>query len=259
MRDEAGLSVRGLTVARGGRQVVSTVDLDAARGRITALIGPNGAGKSTVLSAIAGLVPYQGRIRLGGVDLDGLAPRARARAVAYVPQRSRLEARLAVRDVVALGRFCHVGGIGRLGPLDHACVRDAMARCGVEHLAQAAYTELSGGEQRRVLIARALSTRAPVLLLDEPTASLDLAHVLALDAYLGVLAEARRTVLVVLHDLAEALRVADQAVLLAEGAVVLHGRSSEVIADEPVRAVYGVSLLPGEGLGYRRIARVRPC
>jgi iron complex transport system ATP-binding protein len=246
-----GLSVRDLVVVRGRRTILADVNLAAAGGQVTALAGPNGAGKSTLLAAVAGLLPYRGDLRLDGASLSNLTREERARTVAYVPQRSRLDARLSATEVVALGRFAHRRPFGALGRRDRDVVDAAMESCAIEHLGGRAFTELSGGEQRRVLLARALATEARVLLLDEPTSSLDLAHVLSSNALLRSLRGSGCCVLVVLHDLDEVRRVADRVVLLAEGRVAASGRTDEVVAKRPVREVFGVDLVENGGLGYR--------
>lgn len=243
------LALTAVSVERGGRRVLDAVDLALTPGDRVALLGPNGAGKSTLLKAAMGLVACGGGVALSGVPLRDLPSAARARALAYVPQHSALAAPLAVRDVVAQGRFAHREG--RVdGRRDARAIGDAMAWVDVGELAERPFTELSYGERRRVLLARALATEAPVILLDEPTAALDVGHALALFAVLTRLAEAGRAVLVVLHQLQEALSFAQRAVLLSEGRVLAAGAVDQVIAPAPVRRAYGVELLPHAAYGY---------
>lgn len=247
-----GLRVQDLRARHGrGPEVVRGVDLTARRGEILALIGPNGAGKSTVLKAIMGLLPRSGSIELDGEDLVALSPRDRARRVSYVPQKSRLSARLTVRQVVSHGRFPHRSPIARLSPVDHAVVERALADVGAVSLAERPFPELSGGEQQKVLLARALASEAPVLLLDEPTSALDVRHGLELHALLRRLAARGAVVVVVLHDLSEVRALADRALLLEEGAVRRSGPVAQVVAPGPVRAVYGVALVERGALGFR--------
>ena len=244
---ELGLRVAGLTIELGRRQVVSEVGFSAPAGAVTVLLGPNGAGKSTILKAAAGLLPYHGQIQLDGRDARQLERKARARAVAYVPQASALEAPLPVRDVVAQGRYAHGGGnlFARPRATDLALITTAMERAEVVPLADRPFNQLSYGERRRVLVARALASAAPVLLLDEPTAALDVGHALSMLSVLRQVAQAGTAVVVVLHQLQEAFSFAEHAVLLADGRIVQEGAVDQVIAPDPIRSVYGVELVPG--------------
>ncbi|MEM1415573.1 MAG: ABC transporter ATP-binding protein [Myxococcota bacterium] len=236
--DVRGLEARGLAVRRGARQVLMDVDVDAAPGRVTAVLGPNGAGKSTLLLALAGLVRATGHVRADGVDLAELSLRERARRVAYVPQRSQLRSALRVEEVVAQGRYAH-------GSRSEDAVREALETARAAELEGRVFTRLSVGEQQRVLVARALATRASVLLLDEPTASQDIAQALATFALLRELAAAGRTVAVVVHALEHAHRFADDAILLDGGKVVRTGLATETLAPGPLREVFGVRMERG--------------
>jgi iron complex transport system ATP-binding protein len=243
---EGPLLVSALTVRRGGRTILEGVDFAAPPASISVLLGPNGAGKSTLLKAVLGFLPYEGRIRLGGADASGLDPRARARLCSYVPQHSALDAPLSVRQVVEQGRFAHGAGGLLAGQTraDAAAIEAALATTDVAGLADRSFTTLSYGERRRVLVARALATEAPVLLLDEPTAALDVGHALALFEALKAVARAGAAVVIVLHQLQEAAAVAEHALLLAAGRCVQAGPAAAVIAPGPVRAVYGVEMIP---------------
>lgn len=248
----SALEVRGLRVRHpGGPEVVRGVDFHAPQGEVLALIGPNGAGKSTLLKALVGLLPTAGQVTLGGVRLAELDDRVRAQTVAYVPQRTALRAPLSVRSVVDLGRFAHREPWARPTAADRHIVDQALQDAGVVDLADRPFPTLSGGEQQRVLVARALATEAPVLLLDEPTSALDVRQVLLLHAILRDRARQGAIVVVVLHDLSEVRDHADRAVLLQDGRVHSTGPAREVVAPGPVRAVYGVDLLAGAGMGYR--------
>ncbi len=247
-----GLAVRGLRVRHPhGPEVVRGIDIDAHPGEVLALMGPNGAGKSTVLKAMVGLLPHLGSIALDGRPLDGLTARERAHKVAYVPQRTALTARLSVRSVVELGRFAHVGPWAPLTRIDRAAVDRALEQTDTVQLSERPFPTLSGGEQQRVLLARALASEAPVLLLDEPTSALDVRQGLLLHRILRELAHAGRVLVVVLHDLAEVRTNADRVVLLTEGRVHTAGRVRDVVAPLPVHDVYGVQLVEGGGLSFR--------
>jgi iron complex transport system ATP-binding protein len=246
-RAQGGLGVTGLTVALGGRRVVEDVTFTAPAAAVTVLLGPNGAGKSTILKAAAGLLPHAGHIRLAGHDARGLDEKARAREVAYVPQASALEAPLPVREVVAQGRYAHraPGLFYRPLPADEAAVAAALHRADVAALADRPFSQLSHGERRRVLIARALASGAGILLLDEPTAGLDVGHALALLDVLRDVATQGTAVILVLHQLQEAAAIADLAVLLSAGRIRHQGPIADVVAPGPIRSVYGVDVVPG--------------
>jgi iron complex transport system ATP-binding protein len=244
------IEAQGLSVTLEGRRVLEAVDFDAKRGEVIAIVGPNGAGKSTLLRALAGLLPYRGTIRVDGRDGAALSPRERARLIAFVPQQTQLRAPMPVRDVVALGRYAHGGGSAGLTSNDVAAIERALTTMQVGELAERAFSELSGGEQRRVLVARSLATEARVLLLDEPMASLDVRHALSLYRLLREQAGKGVAVVMVLHPLADALRFADRVVLLDAGRVVAAGAPTDVITVKNVEAVYGVRLIANATPGF---------
>jgi iron complex transport system ATP-binding protein len=239
-----------LLVKRGARTVLEGFRLSAALGGVYALTGPNGAGKSTALKALAGLLPCSGQLQVSGRDLRGLSARERARQIAYVPQQSLLQSGITVRDVVLQGRYAH----DPVWPKRHKhnqLVERAMSQTDVLGLAARPWNQLSGGEQRRVLLARALATEAPVILLDEPTSSLDVAHALQLLTQLRELAAQGRCIVAVLHDLGQVAQYADITLLLHRGLTVAAGATRDVITSENIRHVYGVELVPNSALGYR--------
>jgi iron complex transport system ATP-binding protein len=244
------LCVQELDVYLRGRAVLRGVALAARRGAVTAVLGPNGAGKTTLLKAMAGLCEAEGRLAWCGRDLRTMSRQERSRTVAYVPQRSSLEAPLMVWDVVALGRHPCRGAAWTHDATDHVAVERALRAVRAERLARRRYTQLSGGEQRRVIVARALATEAPVVLLDEPTASLDIAHALEVGARLRTLARSGRCIIAAMHQLDEVLRWADDAVLLSEGRLVRAGSVRDVLCRERIRSVYGVETIEGGALGY---------
>ncbi|WP_460869174.1 ABC transporter ATP-binding protein [Rhodococcus aerolatus] len=234
------LRVRGLTVELGGARVLDGVDLDVAAGSWTTVVGPNGSGKSTLLRAVLGLLPADGEVRVGGQAVRSLGRRAQARLLALVPQRPVLPEDTTVTDYVALGRTPHLGVLAAPGAVDRAEVARALARLDLDALAGRRLGTLSGGEAQRAVVARALAQRAQVLLLDEPTAALDLGHaqqVLELVDRLRV--EDGLTVVATLHDLSLAGQYADRLVALAHGRVVARGTPREVLTAELLAEHHG--------------------
>lgn len=237
------------SVALGGREVLQGLAFSCSAGTRVAVLGPNGAGKTTLLRSIISLIPYRGNIRIDGVPLGQLSPPERARLLAYVPQRSALDVPLRVEDVVMQGRYCHQDLLGRVRPRDREVVAAAMESMDVAALSERRFTELSGGEQRRVLLARALATEANVILLDEPTAALDIGHSLGLHAQLAKLASQGKIVVSVLHQIGEAERHSDAICLLRAGRLKNFGPPP--VADELLAEVYGVEVVEERSRSFR--------
>jgi iron complex transport system ATP-binding protein len=251
MADLSLLEARHLSVAIGRRFLLEDVSVKMEAGEMLGLVGPNGAGKSTLLKALAGILPHQGEILLEGSPAAGIPRRTRARRIAYVPQHSTLDAPMPAREVVAQGRFAHRDDWGRASIDDSAAITRALENTGALHLADRPFSRLSYGERRLVLLARALATGAPILLLDEPTAALDVAHALSLLHLLRELAGRGYALIVALHHLDEVAEFCDRALLLRQGRVVSTGPVAKVVAAAPVREVFGVDLIPGAHFGYR--------
>jgi iron complex transport system ATP-binding protein len=251
------VEVRLDQVTLGRRTVLRDVVLDVEAGRHLAILGRNGAGKTTLLRALVGLVPATGVVEVRGHSLVHASPLERARLIAYVPQRSELQARLSVYDVVAQGRYAHrLGGpvhwLSNDGTRERSheqAIERALEMTDVKDLRERAFPELSGGEQRRVLLARALASEAPVIALDEPTAALDLAHALRFFEHLRALTRAGRTIITVLHNLHDAARWCDGAVVVHDGTT--YHRGAPELPSDVVREVYGVEVVPGGGPAYR--------
>lgn len=243
-----GLVLDNLRVLRECCPVVDGVSLQAGAGKVTVLVGPNGAGKSTLLKAVLGLLPSSGGMHFAGADLRALDPVHRALLVAYVPQRSVLNAALPVSAVVAAGRFAHAGWLGRV---DMRPVEAALRAVDGQHLAARPFNALSAGEQQRILVARALATGAPCILMDEPTAALDVGHALVIYDLARRLANEGRCVVLVLHHLDDARRVADHLVLLHHGRVLAAGPSTTVLAEDPLAEAFRVAPVPGAAMGFR--------
>jgi iron complex transport system ATP-binding protein len=248
-----GLRAQNVCVTLGGRTVLHDVDLEARPGEVLALLGPNGAGKSTLLKALAGLLPYRGNVEIAGVDVASVSPRMRAKQISYVPQRSLLRSALSVEEVVALGRYVHGGSFGGMSSDDRNAIDHALETAHADVLRDRIFTQLSVGEQQRVLLARALASDAPILLLDEPTAALDVGEGMAVLRLIRTLAERQHTLVVVLHDLADARSTTDRALLLKEGRVVKRGDTDEVVSADPIREVYGVKLIEKARIGFEPV------
>jgi iron complex transport system ATP-binding protein len=233
------LTMTDVTVPLGGRDVVHSVSLAVAPGEVVVIIGPNGAGKTTLLRAAAGLTPASGAIGLGGAPLRTLSLPERARRVAYLPQGHVVHWPLPVAEVVALGRLPRGAGAD-LSEADRVAVARAMDATGTTEYADRPVTTLSGGERARVALARVLATEAPLIIADEPTASLDPRYQLTVMTILRRHAEAGGAVVAVLHDLALAARMADRLVLLAGGRIAAAGPPRAVLAGTRVNAVFGI-------------------
>ena len=247
------LSQVGFGFRPGGAPVLDGVDLAIGGGQLTCVIGANGAGKTTLLRLVGGLIaPGRGRVRVFGLDPAAVPRRQLARRLSYLPQSYRLVFPYRVSEVVLMGRYAHRGAslLGLEREEDLAAARDAMERCDAADLADRRFDELSGGEQRRVLLAQAFCQGAELVLLDEPTASLDPAHALAVFRALAAERDRRgATSVVVTHDLNLAARLADRLVLLHGGRVTADGAPAEVLRSPAASAAFELPLhvgtLPG--------------
>ncbi len=231
----APLAARDLIVVRGAQRVLGPVSLALPAGRVLGVVGPNGAGKSTLLRALAGLVPHTGKVDLLGRPFAATPARARARAIGYLPQDPEIAWPLSTRELVALGRLPH----GERAD-DEAKIAQALAALGLTPLAARDALSLSGGERMRAHLARLAAGMHRVLLIDEPTASLDPGYQLEVLSYLQRLARDGAAVLIVLHDLPLAARYCDELLVLAEGRAVAHGPPARVLDDALLAAVFGV-------------------
>lgn len=248
--ESTGLKAQGIRVRLGEKQVLQGVDAGFAPGKVTAVVGPNGAGKSTLMECLAGLRrPEAGEVFLDQARLLGLAPRERAKRIAFLPQSAEVAWAVDVRTFVGLGRTAHVGAFG-LGSEDHQAVDAAMAAAGVDHFARRVVTTLSGGERARVLIARALAGDPRWLLADEPLAGLDPGHVIdAGDLFRRLAHSDGRGVIVTLHDLAAALKMADRVIVVAAGRVLADDAPQAALTPDVLRSAYGVEARMIEAAG----------
>jgi iron complex transport system ATP-binding protein len=246
-----GVLVSALSVVRSGRALVGDLSFAAPFGSITAVLGPNGAGKTTLLKAMAGVIAYTGDITLNGESVRGSGRLERARRIAYVPQRSELEAPLSVREVVAQGRYPHRARWGAPQASDRDVIARAMEDADVTALRDRSFATLSYGERQRALVARALATDARVLLLDEPTSALDIKHALQLCALLRTLAREGYCIVMALHGLQEAFDWTDQAVLLNRGRLVAVQPTRALFSSSQIETTYGVRILHEAAMGFR--------
>jgi iron complex transport system ATP-binding protein len=237
------LTAQGLNVKLAGRAVLNDVSLAVSSGHLVALVGPNGAGKTTLLRALAGLVPSDGAIDVGGDALSSLSLRERARRFAYLPQGHIVYWPLPAQDIVALGRYPHgATDPARLSPADAEAVERAMQATDVMELRARRVTELSGGERSRVVLARVLA----VILADEPTASLDPRHQIDIVRSLRAAADKGALVMVVTHDLGLAARFADTVLVLSDGRLVSQGAAAEALSEKIMGEVFRVSAYRAE-------------
>ena len=216
----------------GDRPVLSDVTFSVGAGEVVGLVGPNGSGKSTLLRLALGLLAAdQGELRVVGTPIAALSRKALARHAAFVPQDTAMEIAFTVRDVVAMGRHPHLGRFQPETPADEAAIQWALEATTTQTLAERSMQELSGGERQRVILARALAQQATILLLDEPTANLDVAHQLEMLMLVHAVVREGRCALIAIHDLALAARFCDRIVMLSEGTVVALGTPREVITE----------------------------
>ena len=239
----SALELRGVTVELGGRAVVDLVDATVADGEWVALIGPNGAGKTTLLRALARLVPFAGEIELDGRPLVELGRGELARLVAVVPQEPSTPPWMTVAEYVLLGRTPHLGPLAKEGARDRDAAARALARLDLLPFVGRRLGTLSGGEKQRVVVARALAQEAAIVLLDEPTAALDIGHQQqALDLLDGLRAESGLTLVSAMHDLTLAAQYADRMVMLDAGRVVAEGTPTDVLTAAVIARHYGAAI-----------------
>ena len=236
------LEMRHVTVERGGQEILLDATLQIAPGEMKGIAGPNGCGKSTLLRLLSGLwQPNTGEVLLDGHELESLDRREIARSISYVPQDEHVTFGYTVEEIVRMGRYPHRGRFAPEGSADRRVVKDSMDRCDVTHLRKRAVRTLSGGELQRVLIARSLAVEATYILLDEPTASLDLEHALDVYELCRQLTEEGKAVLIVTHDLNALARYASEAVLLDAGRIVGNGPCPDVLTTVNLEKTFGVS------------------
>jgi iron complex transport system ATP-binding protein len=236
------LEARGVRVRYPGTAMpaLDGVSIEVEPGSLHAVLGPNGSGKSTLMRALLGTVPLEsGEARIGDRPVAAWPRRELARAVGVVTQSEPTAFPIRVRDLVAMGRYPHLGPLATESPRDREIVQDALARCDVAEFADREVGTLSGGEHQRVRIARALTQEPRALVLDEPTASLDIRHEMEILRLLRRSADEGMAVLLVTHHLDMAARFADRILLLDRGREAAHGAPEDVLRAETLERVYG--------------------
>ncbi|MFQ5879793.1 MAG: ABC transporter ATP-binding protein [Dehalococcoidia bacterium] len=241
----AALDIRNLHVSYGQRAVLRGVGLSAAAGEVVGLVGPNGCGKTTLLKAITHVVPWRsGEVRLLGEPASKLPPRELSRRVAVVPQNPILPVGYTTLEVVLMGRTPHLSFLEQEGAEDYRQARQALQTLGVLDLADRRVDELSGGERQNVVLARALAQEAPILLLDEPTANLDIGHQIAVARLVRELAHrSQLAVLAAIHDLTLASLYCDRVVLMAGGIIIATGTPAEVLTAANIAQAYDTGVV----------------
>lgn len=248
----------GLSVELGGTPILHDLSFSIPAGNWIGLLGPNGSGKTTLLRALGGLLPYSGSLLLQSRSLSLWKDRERARVVAFVRQRPSLDFDFTVEEVVSLGLAPHLSWLERPSTTQRERVRAALADTDLTDLLDRSVSTLSGGEQQRVQLAQALAQDAPVLLLDEPTAHLDVHHQYDLMERIAALVRAGRTVVAAFHDLAFAARYADRLLVLNEGTLTADGMPADVLTSRLIRNVFKMAADVETNQGELRVRYLAP-
>ena len=240
------IGLESLTAGYGSKYILQSLSAKAKSGEFIALIGPNGSGKSTLLKSLCGIIsPSSGRITLKDKNIRDLSLKVRARNIAYLAQSREALPSMSVEDVVRLGRAPYRGGLGKISSEGEAAIASALSRTQSDIFKTRRFDSLSGGEQARVLLARALAVQAPVLLADEPIAALDPFYQLSMMEILKAEASSGKTVISALHDLSLAAQFADRIWMMHHGQIIADGKADDVLNAENLKTVFGIKMPEG--------------
>jgi iron complex transport system ATP-binding protein len=241
---KTSLRAHDLAIGYGARRVGTGIDLTLGEGEALCLLGPNGCGKSTLFKTLLGLIPaLGGRVELDGEDMTQRARADIARRIAYVPQAQAAAFPFSVREMVLMGRAARLGLLASPSRADHEIADAALARLGIAHLATRIFTEISGGERQMALIARALTQEANIVVMDEPTASLDFGNQVRVLEQIRALSTSGHSVIFATHDPDHAFLCADRVALMHEGHMLALGAPEETITAERLKTIYGVEVV----------------
>lgn len=234
--------IKNLSYSAGHKKILNDINLNIEAGKVTAILGPNGSGKSTLLKLLSGLIsPSEGDILVHDKPLALLKRKELAKQLTMLPQHSPVPLGMTIEDLVACGRAPYAGPFGRLGREDHAAIHRALDRVHMQDNKKQVVDHLSGGEMQRVWLAMVLAQETGILLLDEPTSWLDVAHQLRLLKIIKTLNNEKQvTVVWILHDLNQALQYSDQIILLHQGEVLAHGDAGQVISQKAIADLFGI-------------------
>ena len=248
------MKFENLSAGYGPCDVLQSVSAEAKSGELITLIGPNGCGKSTLLKTLCGIIPLSsGKIMVEGKNLSGLSLKMRARSIAYLAQSREALPSLSVEEVMRLGRAPYRGGLGKISTEGEAAIASALTRTQSDVFKSRRFDSLSGGEQARVLLARALTVEAPILLADEPIAALDPFYQLSMMDILKAEARSGKTVITALHDLSLAAQFADRIWMMHQGKIISDGKPVDVLSAKNLKTVFGIKL-PNGGLKALELA-----
>ncbi len=242
------LSIKNLSFAYNQQKVLDDISFDIRRGSFISILGPNGAGKSTLVNIISKVLKnFTGEVEVGGSDIRDLNSKDLARMIAIVPQYTNPSFSFNVREMVMMGRHPYISRFGSEGSRDFEVVEDVMERTKIAGFAKRRFAELSGGEKQRVILAQALAQDSPILLLDEPTAHLDINFQIEfMNLFLDLNRKEKKTVIGIFHDINLAIQNSEKIILLKDGRIFKYGETAEIINRENLKKVFGSDVLVGK-------------